>query len=71
MEPRGRAFLKPATYTPSPEVPSDEYPLLLTTGRTVYHFHTRTKTARAPEQARSPAAQRCCPPGRPASGRPS
>ena len=25
------------------------YPLLLTTGRTVYHFHTRTKTGRAPE----------------------
>src|SRR6185436_10708061 len=25
-----------------------EYPFLLTTGRVVYHFHTRTKTARAP-----------------------
>jgi anaerobic selenocysteine-containing dehydrogenase len=52
-EPRGRAFLKPATYRPSPEVTSDEYPLLLTTGRTVYHFHTRTKTARAPELQRA------------------
>jgi anaerobic selenocysteine-containing dehydrogenase len=30
-------------------VPDDDYPLLLTTGRTVHHFHTRTKTARAPE----------------------
>jgi ferredoxin-nitrate reductase len=31
------------------------YPLLLTTGRVVYHFHTRTKTARAPElQAAAP-----------------
>jgi anaerobic selenocysteine-containing dehydrogenase len=30
-------------------VPDDEHPLLLTTGRTVYHFHTRTKTGRCPE----------------------
>ncbi|MFI7598149.1 molybdopterin oxidoreductase family protein [Actinoplanes sp. NPDC049681] len=48
-QPGGRAFLHVAEYRPSPEVPDDEYPLLLTTGRTVYHFHTRTKTARAPE----------------------
>ena len=38
-----------ADYQPSPEVPDDDYPLLLTTGRTVYHFHTRTKTGRAPQ----------------------
>ena len=45
--PAGRAFLHSARYEPSPEVPDDEYPLLLTTGgRTVYHFHTRTKTGR-------------------------
>ncbi|MEV4642668.1 nitrate reductase [Actinoplanes sp. NPDC049548] len=48
-EPGGRAFLHATDYQPSPEVPDDEYPLLLTTGRTVYHFHTRTKTARAPQ----------------------
>ena len=48
-DPRGRAFLPAAPYEPSPEVPSDEYPLLLTTGRTIYQFHTRTKTGRAPE----------------------
>jgi anaerobic selenocysteine-containing dehydrogenase len=54
-QPRGRAFLHAADYLPSPEVPSDEYPLLLTTGRTLYHFHTRTKTGRAPElQAAAP-----------------
>jgi ferredoxin-nitrate reductase len=47
MQPDGRAFLHAASYEPSPEVPTDRYPLLLTTGRTVYHFHTRTKTARA------------------------
>jgi anaerobic selenocysteine-containing dehydrogenase len=48
-EPAGRAFLHTAEYEPSPEVVSDEFPLLLTTGRTVYHFHTRTKTGRAPQ----------------------
>ncbi|MEU8241229.1 nitrate reductase [Actinoplanes missouriensis] len=48
-EPGGRAFLHAAPYAPSPEVPSDEYPLVLTTGRTVSQFHTRTKTGRAPE----------------------
>ena len=54
-EPRGRAFLKAAEYQPSPEVPSEDYPLVCTTGRTLYHFHTRTKTGRAPElQAAAP-----------------
>jgi len=48
-QPGGRAFLQAAEYEPSPETPDDERPMLLTTGRTVYHFHTRTKTARAPE----------------------
>ncbi|HWT21958.1 MAG TPA: molybdopterin-dependent oxidoreductase [Solirubrobacteraceae bacterium] len=53
--PDGRAFLLAVDYRPSPEVPSDEFPLLLTTGRTVYHFHTRTRTARAPQlQAAAP-----------------
>jgi ferredoxin-nitrate reductase len=46
-EPAGRAFLHAIPYEPSPEVPGDEYPLLLTTGRTIYHFHTRTRTGRA------------------------
>src|SRR4051812_15601153 len=49
MEPGGRALLKSAEYEPSPEVPGNEYPLLFTTGRTIYQFHTRTKTGRAPE----------------------
>jgi len=47
----GRAFLHAIPYEPSPEVTSEEHPLLLTTGRTVYHFHTRTKTGRAPQLA--------------------
>jgi len=47
MAPAGRAFLKGAAYTPAHEEPSDEFPLLYTTGRTVYQFHTRTKTGRS------------------------
>jgi anaerobic selenocysteine-containing dehydrogenase len=47
IAPAGRAFLKGAPYTPPHETPNDDYPLLYTTGRTVYQFHTRTKTGRA------------------------
>ncbi|KRB73155.1 hypothetical protein ASE01_20535 [Nocardioides sp. Root190] len=47
MAPAGRAFLKGAPYTPPHEEPSEEYPLRYTTGRTVYQFHTRTKTGRS------------------------
>lgn len=49
MRPDGRAFLKAAAYTPPHEKPDEEYPFRLNTGRTIYHFHTRTKTARAPQ----------------------
>ena len=45
--PQGRAFLKGTAYQPAHEEPSADFPLLYTTGRTVYQFHTRTKTARA------------------------
>ena len=45
--PAGRAFLKGCAYTPAHELPSEDFPLLYTTGRTVYQFHTRTKTARS------------------------
>ncbi|TDC38497.1 nitrate reductase [Micromonospora sp. 15K316] len=48
-QPGGRAFLHADEYRPSPEVPDEERPMLLTTGRTVYQFHTRTKTGRAPQ----------------------
>jgi ferredoxin-nitrate reductase len=44
-----RAILKPAKYVPPTDAPDDEYPYQLSTGRTVYHFHTRTKTGRTPE----------------------
>jgi ferredoxin-nitrate reductase len=57
MNPAGRAILKAARHTPPHEEPDEEYPLLLTTGRTVYHWHTRTKTGRAPRlQAAAPQA---------------
>jgi ferredoxin-nitrate reductase len=49
MRPDGRAVLKGAAYSEPKETPNHEYPLMLTTGRTVYHFHTRTKTGRAPQ----------------------
>ena len=45
--PAGRAILKAADHQPPHEQPGEEYPLRYSTGRTVYHFHTRTKTARA------------------------
>ena len=49
MNPAGRARLRPSEYRPSHEEPDDEYPLRLTTGRTLYQFHTRTKTDCAPQ----------------------
>jgi predicted molibdopterin-dependent oxidoreductase YjgC len=49
QDPKGKAWLKPAEYSPPSEQTDDKYPLLLTTGRLVYHFHTRTKTGRTPE----------------------
>lgn len=55
LNPTGKAIIKAAAYTPLHEMPSEEYPLQLTTGRTLYHFHTRTKTGRAPQlQAAAP-----------------
>ena len=44
----GRAQLLPVEWEPFPEQPNDEFPLVLNTGRTVEHWHTRTKTARVP-----------------------
>lgn len=49
MNPFGRAIIKAAEYVPPHEPPSPDYPYVLITGRTVYHFHTRTKTGRAPQ----------------------
>jgi len=48
-DPKGKAFLRATDYIPPIEQPDTDYPLWLTTGRLVYHFHTRTKTGRSPE----------------------
>ncbi len=54
---QGRAILKAATWAPPHETARGEFPFALATGRTVYHFHTRTKTGRAAElQAAAPNA---------------
>jgi assimilatory nitrate reductase catalytic subunit len=39
-----RARLLPTQWAPFPEQPHAEFPLILNTGRTVEHWHTRTKT---------------------------
>jgi assimilatory nitrate reductase catalytic subunit len=44
----GRAKLFPIEWQPFPEQPSKEYPFILNTGRTVEHWHTRTKTGVVP-----------------------
>ena len=53
----GRAKLLPTAWEPFPEQPTQEFPFVLNTGRTVEHWHTRTKTANVPLLERlSPAA---------------
>jgi anaerobic selenocysteine-containing dehydrogenase len=44
----GRARLIPVSWEPFPEQPSSDFPLVLNTGRTVEHWHTRTKTGKVP-----------------------
>ena len=42
----GLARLVPLQYKPPAELPDDAYPLLLTTDRSLYHYHTGTMTRR-------------------------
>jgi formate dehydrogenase major subunit len=42
----GLGRFTPAEWTPPAEVPDEEYPLVLSTGRRLYHYHTRTQTGR-------------------------
>ncbi len=44
--PEGRARFTPANIVPPAEVPDDEYPLVLTTGRQLEHWHTGSMTRR-------------------------
>jgi len=46
--PDGRARLVCGAWEPFPEQPDSAYPLVLNTGRTVEHWHTRTKTREVP-----------------------
>jgi len=45
--PTGRGRLVPADVSPPDEVPDDEYPLVLSTGRVLEHWHTGSMTRRA------------------------
>lgn len=55
--PDGKAQLFCVEWAPFPEQPSAEFPFVLNTGRTVEHWHTRTKTGQVPIlQRMSPSA---------------
>jgi anaerobic selenocysteine-containing dehydrogenase len=55
LNPGAKAVLKAAQHLPPHERPDEDHPFALITGRTVYHFHTRTKTGRVPQlQAAAP-----------------
>jgi len=43
---RGKGQFVPLEYKPPAETPDDEYPLLLTTERSLYHYHTGSLTRR-------------------------
>ena len=46
---RGLGWFYPAKYVPSAELPDDEYPIILMTGRILYHYTTRAMTGKTPE----------------------
>jgi len=48
-DPRGRAVLVAADYQPPLETTDDQFPFVAISGRQAYHWHTRTKTAKAPQ----------------------
>jgi len=53
----GRARFVPVEYTNPVELPDDEYPFVMNTGRQLYHWHTGTMTRRASGlDAREPTA---------------
>ena len=53
----GKARLFCIDWTPFPEQPDQQFPFVLNTGRTVEHWHTRTKTGQVPIlQRMSPSA---------------
>src|SRR4029450_12534823 len=46
--PTGRGRFFPVEYQPPIEEPDSEYPLVLTTGRTLYHYNSANMTMREP-----------------------
>jgi formate dehydrogenase major subunit len=42
----GKGNFAPVEWTPPAEVADEEYPFVLSTGRRLYHYHTRTQTGR-------------------------
>ncbi len=42
----GLGVFTPVEWTPPAEVPCEDYPFVLSTGRRLYHYHTRTQTGR-------------------------
>jgi formate dehydrogenase alpha subunit len=44
---RGKGRFTPVEFTLPAEIPDKKYPLILTTGRVLYQFHTRTMTGKA------------------------
>ncbi|MCY3824293.1 MAG: formate dehydrogenase subunit alpha [Nitrospinae bacterium] len=45
--PSGRGKLIPVQYAPARELPDEDYPFVLNTGRNIYHWHTGAITRRA------------------------
>jgi predicted molibdopterin-dependent oxidoreductase YjgC len=45
---RGKGLFEPVEYRPSMELPDAEYGLVLSTGRTLYHYNAATQTRREP-----------------------
>lgn len=43
---RGKGEFKAAEYVESKELPNEEFPMMLTTGRILHHYHTRSMTGR-------------------------
>ena len=44
---RGKGKFMPGAYRPSAESADEEFPLILSTGRTLYHYNSATQTRRA------------------------
>lgn len=45
---RGLGWLYPTVYVPSAELPDEEYPMILMTGRILYHYNAIAMTGRTP-----------------------